>query len=194
MAAEPPVDVPNEPGNAFDCRADEELVAAANCGDAEAFAVLYHRHRDWVAKLALRFTGQPDLALDVLQETFLYLLRKFPGFTLTARLQTFLYPAVKNLAIAARRKAERFRSDPVELNDLPAPTPQPPTRREELAQALAMLSDEHREVLLLRFVDDLSLAEIADALEVPLGTVKSRLHNALGRLRQDERTRRYFAP
>jgi len=194
MAAEPPVDTSPEPGSGFDHRSDEELVAAANRGDAEAFSALYYRHRDWVARLALRLTGQPDLALDVLQETFLYLLRKFPGFTLTARLHTFLYPAVKNLSIAARRKADRFRSDPVELDGLPAPTSRPTTQREELAQALAMLSAEHREVLLLRFVDDLSLAEIAQALEVPLGTVKSRLHNALALLRQDERTRSYFAP
>jgi RNA polymerase sigma-70 factor (ECF subfamily) len=54
------------------------------------------------------------------------------------------------------------------------------------------LSEEHREVLLLRFVDCLSLAEIAEAIEIPLGTVKSRLHNALELLRQDERTKEFF--
>ena len=54
------------------------------------------------------------------------------------------------------------------------------------------MSEEHREVLLLRFVDGPSLAEIANTVNIPLGTVKSRLHNALEILRKDERTRRYF--
>jgi len=55
-----------------------------------------------------------------------------------------------------------------------------------------VLSDEHREVLLLRFVDGLSLSEIADTMNIPLGTVKSRLHNALAFLRHDPRTKVYF--
>ena len=70
----------------------------------------------------------------------------------------------------------------------------PTDAREGLAAVLSGLSEGHREVLLLRFVDGLSLAEIADALELPLGTVKSRLHYALDRLRQDERTREFFDP
>ncbi len=88
-----------------DKRSDLELVAAMNGGDAIAFEVLYLRYRDWVVGLASRFTGDEDLAMDVLQETFLYLLKKFPGFALTASFKTFIYPAVKNLAIAARKKA-----------------------------------------------------------------------------------------
>ncbi|MEW6305911.1 MAG: sigma-70 family RNA polymerase sigma factor [Verrucomicrobiota bacterium] len=178
----------------MDGRSDEELVAAINAGDAAAFEVLYRRHRDWVVNLAFRFTGDRELALDVLQETFLYFLKKFPGFTLTARLQTFLYPAVKNLSIGAQRKARRLESNEPAVANVPAPEPavEGASAREELAAALATLSEEHREVLLLRFVDDLSLNEIAGALEVPLGTVKSRLHHALGALRRDSRTKKWF--
>ena len=62
----------------------------------------------------------------------------------------------------------------------------------ELMTVLAGLSEEQREVLLLRFADGLSLAEIAEAMKIPLGTVKSRLHNALGSLRNDPRTRNFF--
>ena len=62
-----------------DARTDQELVALANGGDASAFEVLYLRYRDWVVNLAFRFTGDRDLALDVLQETFLYFLKNFPG-------------------------------------------------------------------------------------------------------------------
>ena len=65
---------------------DIELVAAINDGDAAAFEVLYFRHRDWVVALAYRFIGDSDAALDVMQETFMYLLKKFPGFRLTANL------------------------------------------------------------------------------------------------------------
>ena len=129
-----------------------------------------------------------------MQETFLYVLRKFPGFRLTANFKTFLYPAVRNLSIAARQKAGRYQATPTELEHLEqAPAPEPTEHGAgELAVVLASLSEDHREVLLLRFVDGLSLAEIAQAAEIPLGTVKSRLHNALELLRQDERTREFF--
>jgi RNA polymerase sigma-70 factor (ECF subfamily) len=175
-------------------RSDAELVAAINSGDAAAFEVLYFRHRDWVAGLAYRFTGDSDAALDVMQETFLYLLRKFPGFRLTANLKTFLYPAVRHLAIAARRKAARYQATAAEMEQLehaPAP-PASSAETGDLQFVLTALPDEQREVLLLRFVEGLSLAEIAEAMDTPLGTVKSRLHNALETLRQDERTRNFF--
>ena len=175
-------------------RSDQELIAAINDGDSDAFEALYYRYRDWVVSLAYRFTGDRELALDVLQETFLYFVKKFPGFRLTAHLKTFLYPAVRNLSIAARRKAKRFQSDENETGTIEAATTTVPvgSQDESLVAALAVLSDEHREVLLLRFVDGLSLAEIAKALNIPLGTVKSRLHNALAFLRHDPRTKVYF--
>src|SRR5688500_13279504 len=78
-----------------DPRSDLELVAALNGGDVSAFNGLYYRYRDWVVRLAARFTGSDDDALDVLQETFSYVLRKFPGFRLTSAMTTFLYPVVK---------------------------------------------------------------------------------------------------
>ena len=181
----------NEPAAPFDARRDEELIAAANAGDPRAFEALYRRHRDWVASLALRFTGDPDLALDVLQETFVYLVRKLPSLRLTARMSTFLYPAVKNLSIAARRKRGRFSGDEDALLAVPA-SETPGNPRTDLAQALSILPETQRETLLMRFVDDMSLEEIASALDIPLGTVKSRLHNALEALRADGRTRKYF--
>jgi RNA polymerase sigma-70 factor, ECF subfamily len=177
-----------------DLRTDQQLIAAINAGDATAFEVLYFRHRDWVVNLACRLTGNEDLALDVMQETFLYLLRKFPGFRLTANLKTFLYPAVKNLSIAARRKAGRYQSTEAEqqfLEQVPAANALP-NQTTDLAAALANLSAEHREVLLLRHVDALALAEIAEAVGIPLGTVKSRLHNALEFLRHDQRAKQFF--
>jgi RNA polymerase sigma-70 factor (ECF subfamily) len=177
-----------------DARTDLELIAAINDGDPAAFEVLYFRYRQWVAALAFRFTGDNDTALDVLQDTFMYVLRKFPGFRLSANFKTFLYPAVRNLSIAARRKAERYQTSDEDLERLQY---MPASAGGEgsvgdLEIVLAGLPEEQREVILLRFVDGLSLAEIAEAMDIPLGTVKSRLHNALQALRSDERTKDFF--
>ncbi len=171
---------------------DEELLERAAAGDPDAFEALYRRYRDWVHRLAWRFTGNPQDALDVLQEAFLYLLQKLPGFHLTASMTTFLYPVVKHLSLNLRRRRCPGADEEI-LLALPAPAV-PPTPRAELAAGLAALSEEQREVVLLRFVDDMSLDEIAAALDVPTGTVKSRLHRALEALRRDPRTRDYFLP
>ncbi len=172
-------------------RTDQELIAAANSGDLSAFEALYWRYRDWTVHLAWRFTRNEDLALDVLQEVFLYFLKKFPDFELRCELKTFLYPAVRNIAIAMRQKSERLVAMTEETwETLPAaPLGEGRSSRGALGAVLTTLPEAHREVLLLRFVDDLALTEIAAALDVPLGTVKSRLHNALAKLAEDPRTR-----
>jgi len=174
-----------------DPRTDEQLINALNHGDAGAFEIIYYRYRDWVVRLAYRFTCSADDSLDVLQETFAYFHRKFPGFRLTARLTTFFYPVVKNLSLAMRRKRGRTVGNADALDLLPArQTAQ--ARADDLLPILATLSEAHREVLLMRFVDGMSLEEIGESLNIPLGTVKSRLHNALRTLREDPKTRAYF--
>lgn len=170
----------SEPG---DNSSDLQLVAAINTGDQQAFATLYHRHKDWVANLAFRFTGHHDDALDVMQETFAYLVRKFPGFELTAQMTTFLYPAVRNLSIAARKKRQRATSSDENLDLFPQTAADDVTTRDDFAALLNSLSDAHREILLMRFVDDMTQPEIAAALNLPLGTVKSRLHHAVQAVR-----------
>ncbi|MEI8196545.1 MAG: sigma factor, partial [Phycisphaerae bacterium] len=124
----------------IDARTDQQLITALNRGDLAAFEVLYHRHRDWIVRLAMRFTGNEADALDVLQETWKYVLGKTPHLALTATLTTFLYPAVKNLSIAARRKRQRYIGPaddlaPPALSDLPAPSrpTDPQAQRTELA-------------------------------------------------------------
>jgi RNA polymerase sigma-70 factor (ECF subfamily) len=186
------------PGPTSDSRSDAELVSAINAGDARAFDALYLRYRDWAASLAFRFIGDRDLALDVMQETFIYLLRKFPGFTLTAQMKTFLYPVVRHLAIAAAQKSRKLTTgvdDEAVLQQIAAPS-EPSAGKSgdasDLAAVLAVLPLGQREVLMLRFVDDLPLQEIAAAMGLPLGTVKSRLHLGLAALREDDRTKKYF--
>ncbi len=174
-----------------DGRSDSDLVEAANRGDVDAFEVLYRRHRDWVMRLAWRHTRDRDICLEVLQETFTYLMGKLPDLHLSARMRTFLYPVVRNLSIRIQKRRRRSTSGDVRADEMPAPEPEDPPRQ-RLAEALSNLGDGQREVVLMRFVDDMKLAQIAEALDIPLGTVKSRLHNALKKLRADERTRHYF--
>ena len=171
---------------------DEELVELINKGDPDAFVTLYYRYRDWVYRLAWRFTGNDQDALDVLQETFTYLLKKFPGFHLTASMTTFLYPVVKHISLNIRRRRLSWHTCEVALEEMVEPT-RPQTSRAELAAALATLPEQQREVVLMRFVDDMTLQEIATALDVPLSTAKSRLYNALRTLRNDPRTKDYFS-
>ncbi|MFH1419905.1 MAG: sigma-70 family RNA polymerase sigma factor [Planctomycetota bacterium] len=172
---------------------DADLIDVMRRGNVEAFEELYARHRDWVFHLAFRFTGNREDALDVLQETFAYLLKQMPRLQLYAKLTTYIYPVVKNLAMTVHRKKGRTVSDDtVPEQAAPAETPDADQSRQELTAVFAGLPVEHREVLLMRFVDDMRLEEIADALAIPIGTVKSRLHNALAKLRRDPRLRRYF--
>jgi RNA polymerase sigma-70 factor (ECF subfamily) len=214
-----------------DSRSDQQLVADANAGEVEAFEVLYTRHRDWVLRIAYRFTRDRDDALDVLQETFIYLAGKFPGLKLTARLTTFLYPAVRNIAITHRRKRElRDRVIPFNIDEVNAgeasravaesrsarsnrpigesgpgsgsepASPIPASSSgssvevtDDLSTVLsAVLTDPQREILLMRFVDDMTPTEIAAALNIPIGTAKSRIHGAIAKLREDPQTRVYF--
>jgi len=95
------------------------------------------------------------------------------------------------VSLNLRRRGSDAPADEQLLTGIPDPTA-PPTPRAELATALAALPIDQREVVLMRFLDDMSLSEIAEALSVPSGTVKSRLHRALETLRADPRTREYF--
>ncbi|MHC4157233.1 MAG: RNA polymerase sigma factor [Planctomycetota bacterium] len=174
-------------------QSDQELIDSANQGDARAFEALYYRYRDWVYRLAWRFTGSRDQALDVLQETFFYLLKKFPGFKLSCSMTTFLYPVVKHVSLAMRRKAGRTVSEDAAFAELPAPqTTDGRDSHSELAAVLSALRKEQREVLLMRFIDEMMFEEIAEALNIPVSTVKSRLYRGLEALRHDARTRNYF--
>jgi RNA polymerase sigma-70 factor (ECF subfamily) len=153
---------------------DHDLIEAIRRGDRSAFEALYTRHKQWVVSLALRFCGDRETALDVLQETFTYFYRKLPEFELRARFRTFLYPVVKHIAIRRRGRRE-------------APLAEPPPKEEPKEHAediLACLPEEQAEIVWLRFVEELSLQDIAERLEIPEGTVKSRLHAALKTLRE----------
>lgn len=161
-----------------DNQTDQQLVEALNAGSEKAFTQLYTRYESWVVTLAFRFTGNHDDSLDVLQETFAYLVRKVPDLQLTARMTTFLYPAVRNLSIAANKKRRRSVGSE-DLLDIHSSDATEVSHADEFQAMLRQLSTDHREILLMRFVDEMTQPEIAESLGIPLGTVKSRLHHAI---------------
>jgi len=179
---------------------DLQLIARANNGEEQAFHALYDKYKQWTINTAYRFTKDPELALDVMQEVFLQLVRKFPGFSLSCKMTTYLYTVTHHTAINMQKKARRQQpiantaemADHPANNEAPDPIQKISDPREEMEQLLEALSPAHRETLLLRFVDDMDLADIAEATGVPLGTVKSRLHHTLAKLKEDPKLKKLF--
>lgn len=176
---------------------DKELVDRCNNGDRpaaiDAFNTLYQRHKAYVAKVAIRYCADQELALDVIQETFSYLLNKFPppgeGLRLTAKFTTFLYPVIKHLTLDRVKKNRRFVSDEQIPEESEHMMFDPMDR---LGGLLKDLSPDRCEVVLLRFVDGYQLEEIAGMLEIPVGTVKSRIHLAIKQLKKSPDTKKFF--
>jgi len=173
---------------------DLELIAALNAGDPNAFEMIYYRHRDWIVGMAFRMTKDRDAAFTVLQETFRYFADKFPGFSLTCQLRTFLYPVVKNLSLMELRQAARVNRVREELviEETGVTEPGNASLNDELEVLLNGLSPDHREVITMRYVDDMEVNEVALALNIPAGTVKSRLHHAVRQLRASPHAQRCF--
>jgi RNA polymerase sigma-70 factor (ECF subfamily) len=173
---------------------DEQLMAAASTGDQMALTTLVARHHAPLLGYLYRLVGgDRALAHDLVQETMLHMLRQ-RTCPPDHRFKPWLYTIATNLArdyfksAAVRR---RWRGDDAEnaLLDRCDSAPGPEDRAlaselgSEVRAALAHLSQEYREVLLLRFYQGFSLQEIAETLQIPLGTVKSRLSVGLHRLR-----------
>jgi len=170
-----------------DPRSDAELVAAYARGDVRAFESLYHRHKRAVFRFARRFTGDDALADDVVQETFRAVVDRAANLRVHDSLTGWLYVVAKRAALKAHDRAARHQGDPHDIARAADATRHGAIDETagDVERRVASLPESQREVVLLRFVDDWSLEAIATALELPLGTVKSRLHNALRALREE---------
>ena len=174
---------------------EKELVRAAAGGDESAFSELVRIYENKAYHLALRMVSNPEDAYDVAQDAFLAAWRGLPSFRGESGFSTWLYRLVSNAAIDHLRRTKHQRGnvslDDEELNlDAPddSPTPQEAAEENDLKQAVAAglreLSDDHRTVLVMREVQELSYEEIAESLQLDLGTVKSRISRARTHLRK----------
>ena len=176
---------------------DAELVARARQGDEAAFEQLVRRHQRYVFNLAYRVLGDYAEAEDMTQEAFVRAWRGLPGFRGQARFTTWLYRIVHNLCLnrlpGLRRELLQVELLEEVLSSSAPSLPELFEARERTAflhTELDRLPEKYRLVLTLRYLQGLSYAEIAAALDVPMGTVKTHLHRArrllMERLRQWE--------
>jgi RNA polymerase sigma-70 factor (ECF subfamily) len=160
-------------------------------GDREALAVLMERHYRRIYRIALSYLRNPDDALDCTQEVFVKVFERSWRFRGESEVGPWITRVAVNHAIDHFRKARRrlTREEPLEPQEMKAerPTPEGAAHAGELSErigrALRSLPERQRAVFVLRHYDDLSLPEIAESLGMRIGTVKSNLHRALGRLR-----------
>lgn len=169
---------------------DEILIERTLNGELAAFEELVGRYRGVVFRVAARIVG-PDDAEDVSQDTFLRAFHRLEQYRGTAAFRTWLLQIAQNTALNALAWSGRRPTQPAdESPDMPDrdPVRQPATelerreRQHRLEQKLTALRADYRSLLVLRDLEGLSYTEIAEVLEMPLGSVKGRLHRARGEL------------
>ena len=174
---------------------DERLVERYLEGDPDAFRVIIDRYHDDLMRFLRRMTGSHALAEDVFQDTFLQIHSSLTTFDTSRRFKPWLFTIAANKARDALRRAKRRKAHSldaaasedgpafVDLMALDLPGPDFPMEDEErnalVQQALDAVPLHQREILLLAYFQKLSYQQIADVFEIPLGTVKSRLHAAV---------------
>ena len=175
-----------------DRAAEAVLLWEARRGSREAFGELIRRYEKPVLALTCRLCRNPQDGEEAAQEAFLSAWQGLPRFRGEAGFSTWLYRLASNAAMDILRREGRRPTDPLDGSEerIPdaAPSPQALTERAELREqveaALGALSPEHREILLLREMQQLSYEEIARALSLDTGTVKSRISRARRNLRR----------
>ncbi len=165
---------------------DEELVEAS-LSDLEAFGELIRRHQDFVYGAALRIVRNPVMAQDLAQEAFVRAHRGLAGFRGQAQVRSWLYRIATNLALNAVQRRKEYPAD--SLPDQPAkydPASDAVNRalREDIEEAIKELPDKLKKPLVLREYDGMSYQDIADALDLPINTVRTRILRARRALRE----------
>ena len=170
-----------------------DLTETLRAGDVSAFEAIFQDYRKMVFKTAYLMTGRKEEAEDILQEVFVSVWRSRSTFNpRKGKLSTWIYRITVNQCLSWRRRKKpallSLEEKNIDLLDT-KPTKQPEeilvTRLEyeKLLKAMNALDSRHRSVLVLRYFNDLSYDEIAQVIGIPLGTVKSRINQALKSLR-----------
>ncbi|MFN6164799.1 MAG: RNA polymerase sigma factor [Planctomycetota bacterium] len=173
---------------------EEELIQLALDGQSAAFETLVRRYQDRLYTAMISIVGNTDEAEDVVQEAFIQAYLKLDTFQQNSRFFTWIYRIAFKFALARRRRKrgvlsldesrENTGSEPVSNGESPDDRL---SRNEDVQlvhQALALVSEDHRSILVLREMEDLAYEEIADVLGISIGTVRSRLNRARAALKQ----------
>lgn len=185
-----------------DEQADREIVAAIRSGDASAWTDLIERYQGRVFAICFRMVRDRELASDLTQDTFIKVIKGLDSFDERARLSTWLYRVTVNVCLSKLRseKLRRHASleamagagDPDSRSEIRFAQSREPEAelgieqdedRLRVVRALGALSDEHRAILTLRDGRGLEYEQIAEVLDIPIGTVRSRLFRARAALR-----------
>ena len=188
------VDSAAAPLVAGDDESDRQLVTQAKTGEPAACDALARRYRRAAYLLALQLLGNRDDAMDVTQDAMLRFFTTLKSFDATRRVQPWLFTIVRNQVRDLWRQRRRRPADAGGESDAlvgqlaaPQASPEADLHRQELKRrvwrALAALPPEKREIIVLRDFHDLSYNDIAQVLDIPIGTVMSRLHGARRQLR-----------
>lgn len=158
---------------------EAEMVAGLKLGRASAFDELVRTHLDGIYRFARNLTGNAADAEDLVQEIFLEAERSAKGFRLECSIRTWLHKIAYRRFL--RLKSRHRKTEPL-VEEIGADSGDAEFRI-DLDRALAQLTPDHRAAFILAEIEQLDLAEVAAALDVPLGTVKSRLSRAKAGLR-----------
>ncbi|MEM8946779.1 MAG: sigma-70 family RNA polymerase sigma factor [Planctomycetota bacterium] len=176
---------------------DRRLVQSTLAGDQDAFGILVERHQDRIFNTLVRVLGCRDDARDMVQDAFVQAFVKLESFRGDAKFYTWVYRIAMNLALSHRRRRRPIDSlDAAKENVGQEPMSQQPTaaqalldqeRVDQLQHALLQLGDEHRQILVLREFEGCDYEAISEILDMPVGTVRSRLYRARMQLKQQLR-------
>ncbi len=173
---------------------DAQLIDETLAGHSAAFGRLVQRYQDRLYNTVVHMTGNAEDARDVVQDAFVQAFVKLDTFEHSSAFYTWLYRIAFNLAVTHRRRRRPARSlerarelsgmEPMDEGDDPSEKLLQQERCRQVRQAIARLGHEHRGVLVLREIDGCCYETIAEILELPVGTVRSRLHRARLQLRE----------
>ncbi|MCH5374402.1 MAG: sigma-70 family RNA polymerase sigma factor [Planctomycetes bacterium] len=178
-------------------KTDNELIEQCLDGQAAAFGELVCRYQDRLFNSLYRMLGSREDAADIAQEAFVSAFQKLKTFRGDAQFYSWLFRIAYNAAVSMKRKAriktisgDRLKDDAGLEADDGTPDHQPGHSIEveemqaAVQMALSQLSDEYRDTIVLKEMEDMSYEEIAEILDVPVGTIRSRLHRARAELRE----------
>ncbi len=176
---------------------DEELIRLCLNGRAEAFGDLVRRYQDRLHHSLYRLLGSREDALDAVQEAFVLAFQKLGSFRGDSQFYSWLFRIGYNAAVSGKRRErlktrsldavrEQSGSDPddARTDQLPSHAMEVAEQQALVQQALSELPEEYRDVIVMKEMEDLSYEEIATLMDVPIGTVRSRLHRGRGELRE----------